>query len=130
MSEIMKNGITILSKDEIVETNRFFDSGRTINDSLDFLEAKIRAKKLAGDLKKNLAAIAAIYWYDIITNHPFVDGNKRTAVEVMLNFLYTNNFRINCGLNALVYASLKIANKDVAYEKMVEWLFNKLEVRL
>lgn len=124
-----KNGIIILNKEEIIETNKAFEDGKLVNDSLDFLETKIQAKKLKENLERNVVDVASIYWYEIITNHPFVDGNKRTAVEVVLHFLHVNNFKLNCGMNALIYTSLRIANKDISYEKLVEWVLEKIEVR-
>ena len=39
--------------------------------------------------------IAAEYAYGIIRNHPFVDGNKRTAFGVAVVFLYLNGFDVN-----------------------------------
>jgi len=127
--KMKKNGIIILDKEEIIETNKIFNSGKLINESLDFLEAKIKAKKLRKDIKESIAAIACIYWNEIIINHPFIDGNKRTSVEVMLNFLHSNNFRIKCEMNSLIYMSLKIANKDIPQEKLIAWVLEKLEAR-
>ena len=124
-----KNGIIILEKEEIVETNRIFESGESLNESLDFLVAKIKSKALKDDKKKDLASIASIYWHEIIINHPFVDGNKRTAVEIVLNFLHLNGFKINCEMNSLIYMSLKVVNKDISQEKLINWVSDKLEVR-
>ncbi|PIW40817.1 MAG: hypothetical protein COW21_05060, partial [Candidatus Aenigmarchaeota archaeon CG15_BIG_FIL_POST_REV_8_21_14_020_37_27] len=64
--KMKKNGIIILDKEEIIETNKIFNSGKLINESLDFLEAKIKAKKLRKDIKESIAAIACIYWNEII----------------------------------------------------------------
>jgi len=124
-----KNGIIIIGKEEIIEINKTFNSGGLMNEFLDFLETKIKAKRLKENLKKNIASIASIYWYEIIINHPFIDGNKRTAVETMLCFLHANIFKIKCEMNALIYISLKIANKDISYEKLADLILERLEAK-
>lgn len=37
---------------------------------------------------------AAILYYGLIKNHPFENGNKRTATVTLLTFLFINNFRL------------------------------------
>jgi len=90
--------------------------------------SKIRAKKLTGDTKRDAAYIAAIYWYDIIVNHPFTDGNKRTATEAMNLFLRVNGFELDTPPNGFIYTSLKIANGDMPYAKVAEWLQSRIKV--
>jgi death-on-curing protein len=41
-----------------------------------------------------LADQAAAYLYHLSRNHPFVDGNKRTAFAVMVTFLRVNGYRL------------------------------------
>jgi death-on-curing protein len=36
--------------------------------------------------------LAAVYFYHLIKNHPFVDGNKRTGLMTTLEFFYRNGF--------------------------------------
>ncbi|WP_292843596.1 type II toxin-antitoxin system death-on-curing family toxin [Nostoc sp. NMS8] len=38
---------------------------------------------------------AAAYLYHLAMNHPFLDGNKRTAFAVMLTFLNLNGYALN-----------------------------------
>ncbi|MFN6482858.1 MULTISPECIES: type II toxin-antitoxin system death-on-curing family toxin [unclassified Nostoc] len=38
---------------------------------------------------------AAAYFYHLAMNHPFIDGNKRTAFAVMLTFLSLNGYTLN-----------------------------------
>ena len=46
-------------------------------------------------LHEDLFAMAAAYLYHIALNHPFVDGNKRTALAVALTFLDINGHPIS-----------------------------------
>lgn len=48
-----------------------------------------------GYLHKDLLEMAAAYIYHICQNHPFVDGNKRTALVAGLVFLDFNNINIH-----------------------------------
>lgn len=45
--------------------------------------------------------MAAAYMYGIIKNHPFVDGNKRTAIATALLFLNRNDIQINATIEEL-----------------------------
>lgn len=46
-------------------------------------------------LHSTLAAQAAAYLYHLAMNHPFIDGNKRTAFAAMDSFLIANGYRLN-----------------------------------
>ena len=71
--------------------------------------------------------IAAIFWFEIIQGHPFVDGNKRTATETMKLFLKKNGFKLNTPISGLVYISLKIANTEISYSELINWINKRLE---
>jgi death-on-curing protein len=45
-------------------------------------------------LHETLPEMAAAYLFHIAKNHPFVDGNKRTALATALGFLWMNDFEI------------------------------------
>ncbi len=104
----MPNKIVIPSIDEILEINEKLGYSVMNKGALDFIIAKIKSKKVTNDRKKDISTAAAIIWYEIITQHPFLDGNKRTATESMKLILKINNFELNIPMNGLVYISLKI----------------------
>ena len=113
--------------EDIIEINKKI-GGKVINrGALEFLIAKIESKHRDGEHKKQIAKIGAIIWMDIIRQHPFIDGNKRTATETLLLFLKKNNFILETPLAGRVYTSLKIANNEIGYEELVEWLYQKLK---
>ncbi len=95
--------------------------------TIDFIIAEIEAKVPKKDYKRQIATIAAVFWFEIIQGHPFVDGNKRTATETMKLFLKKNGFRLNTPLSGLVYISLKIANNEISYSELINWLYGRLE---
>ena len=54
-----------------------------------------RPQHLASYGEPDAAALAAAYAYGIARNHPFIDGNKRTAAVVSETFLSLNGVNLN-----------------------------------
>jgi death on curing protein len=53
--------------------------------------------------------MAAAYLFHIVQNHPFVDGNKRVALEAALIFLEINGLSVNATDDELVDLTLRAA---------------------
>lgn len=62
--------------------------------------------------------------YALISNHAFVDGNKRIGVYVMLSFLELNGIRIRCRDEELVHIGLSVADGSMAYEELLQWVLD------
>ena len=62
--------------------------------------------------------------FTLITNHAFVDGNKRIGMYVMLSFLEMNGIRIRCTDDELVYAGLSVADGSMDYDDLLQWIFD------
>ena len=60
--------------------------------------------------------------YSLISNHAFVDGNKRIGVYVMLSFLEMNGIRIHCTDEELIYVGLAVAGGSMNYEELLDWV--------
>ncbi len=60
--------------------------------------------------------------YALISNHAFVDGNKRIGVYVMLSFLEINGIRIQCTDEEIVAIGLGVASGEMSYEQLLEWV--------
>ena len=65
--------------------------------------------------------------YALISNHAFVDGNKRIGLYVMLSFLEMNGIRIRCTDEELVYVGLSIADGKMGYEDLYNWVIEHEE---
>lgn len=65
--------------------------------------------------------------YELISNHAFVDGNKRIGMYVMLSFLEMNGIRIQCTDQELVFAGLSVADGSMNYEDLLEWVLDHRE---
>lgn len=67
---------------------------------------------------------AAKLCYGIVSNHPFYDGNKRTALMAMLVFLRINGIRLKVSIDELVELMLKLAKVEMKYEDLLDFLIN------
>lgn len=65
--------------------------------------------------------------YTLISNHAFVDGNKRIGVYVMLSFLEMNGIRIRCTDDELVHIGLSVADGSMGYEELLQWVLDHKE---
>ena len=60
-------------------------------------------------LHPSLAEMAAAYLFHISQNHPFVDGNKRSALAAALTFLWLNGYGLDAGDDELTEMVLGVA---------------------
>ena len=60
--------------------------------------------------------------YTLVSNHAFVDGNKRIGMYVMLTFLEVNGIRIECTNEELVTVGMSVADGSMSYEELLEWV--------
>lgn len=65
-------------------------------------------------LHQSLHEMAAAYLYGICRNHPFVDGNKRTAAAAALTFLDMNDIHIEAGEDELYELVIGVAEGKVS----------------
>lgn len=60
--------------------------------------------------------------FSLISNHAFVDGNKRIGMYVMLTFLEVNGIRLDCENEDIVEAGLAVASGLMPYEGLLNWV--------
>ena len=60
--------------------------------------------------------------YTLISNHAFVDGNKRIGMYVMLTFLEVNGIHMDCTNEDVVEAGLGVASGEMIYEELLVWV--------
>ena len=60
--------------------------------------------------------------YSLIENHPFVDGNKRIGVHLMLLFLKLNNIEVNYSQQELIDFGLDIASGKMSKNDIKGWI--------
>ena len=68
------------------------------------------------------AALAASYGHGLAKNHPFVDGNKRTAFVTVELFLALNGWNLTASDAECVLTMLALAAGDLSEEAFADWL--------
>lgn len=61
--------------------------------------------------------------YSLVSNHAFLDGNKRIGVHVMLTFLEMNGIHLTCTDDELIALGLGLASGEIDYESLLEWVY-------
>ena len=69
----------------------------------------------------DIADLAASYAFGIARNHPFADGNTRTAAVVSETFLLLNGRALDCSDVELVTTFLALAAGDLSVEQLAGW---------
>ncbi len=73
------------------------------------------------DQVPSLAELAAAYAKGIVANHPFVDGNKRTAFIVSVTFLRLNGLQLTAPKEDRVLTFWKLAAGEVTEAQLAIW---------
>lgn len=60
--------------------------------------------------------------YNLISNHAFVDGNKRIGMYVMLTFLEVNGIHMDCTNKEVATVGLSVAAGSMDYEDLLHWV--------
>jgi death on curing protein len=68
------------------------------------------------------ASLAAAYAFGIARNHPFLDGNKRTAFVVMELFLNLNGWILNADDADCISTMLALAAGNLSEKALSDWL--------
>ncbi len=75
-----------------------------------------------GNPLPDVAALAAAYAFGIARNHPFIDGNKRTAFVVCRLFLKLNNINLMALQHEKYDIFLKLATGELTESALAEWI--------
>jgi death on curing protein len=95
--------------------------GEGVRDERLLDSAMARPQNLLAYSTADAAALAAAYAFGIARNHPFVDGNKRTAVVVSETFLALNGYALDATDAELVVAFLALAAGDLSEAELADW---------
>ena len=95
--------------------------GEGVRDERLLDSAMARPQNLLAYGTPDAAALAAAYAFGIARNHPFVDGNKRTAAVVSETFLALNGYGLSATDAELVVAFLALAAGELSEEELADW---------
>ena len=94
-----------------------------------FESALAKPINLANDEAPDAAALAASYGYGISRNHPFLDGNKRTAFVAVELFLQLNGYALEATDADCVVAMLDVAAGNITEAEFAQWLRQHIAAR-
>lgn len=84
--------------------------------------ALARPRQLAAYGTPDVAALAAAYGHGLARNHPFVDGNKRSAFVAVELFLDLNGHQLTADDADCVAAMLRLAAGELDEDGFAEWV--------
>ena len=94
-----------------------------------FESALARPENLAAYGTPDAADLAAAYGFGIARNHPFIDGNKRTAFVAVELFLDVNGFELAAGDADCVLTMLAVAAGQMDEASFARWLREHVQKR-
>jgi len=100
--------------------------GQGVRDVRLLESAMARPVNLAAYGTPDAADLAAGYAYGIARNHPFVDGNKRTAAVVSETFLNLNGLELGTTDAEIVVAFLALAAGELSEEELADWFRTRI----
>jgi death on curing protein len=127
---LVKNDFTYINQRTIANHGGNFVPPNNFlhEDNLDYLLEAVQAEMFGEPLYPTISNKAAVYCYNVICNHIFSDGNKRTGLESSLAFLKLNKMRLNRNLSDEVIEIfiIKVASGQSSLEECREWFQNNI----
>jgi death-on-curing protein len=84
--------------------------------------ALARPLNRAGYAEPDIAELAAVYALALARNHPFIDGNKRTAYVALETFLVLNGARFSVSDAEAVVMMLAMASGEIDDTAFIDWV--------
>ena len=100
--------------------------GDGIRDLAMFESAMARPQNLAAYGQPDAAQLAASYAFGLAKNHPFLDGNKRTAAVVSEGFLVKNGYLLTATNAEIATIFQALAASELSEEELAEWLRERI----
>ena len=100
--------------------------GEGLRDQGALLSALARPQNLAAYGEPDAAALAAAYAFGVAKNHPFVDGNKRTAWVLARLFLAKNGVGLKYKDAEAVVVMLALASGEISEEELALWFRERI----
>ena len=90
-------------------------------DAILSLESLPRQSAFGKELYPTLFSKAAVYARNIISGHPFVDGNKRTAMTATSVFLENNGYKLAVEKGMVEKFALRLVKEKFGIEVIASW---------
>jgi death on curing protein len=116
---ISKRAVLTLHQEQLAEHGG--SDGLRDETLLDSALAKPHNVFAYGD-QPDIFSLASSYAFGIARNHPFVDGNKRTALVVCILFLNRNGWDVEASREDFYFTFLHLADGSLSETDLAEWL--------
>ncbi len=123
--------VTVNQKTIIRHGGSFVEPYNYLNEqNLDYLLEIVSSEMFGEPLYPTVSDKAGLYMYNIIANHIFQDGNKRTGLEAAIIFLRINNFNISpmLHLEELYDFTVKVASGQSSLEECQSWFDDNIVI--
>ena len=77
-------------------------------------------------LHRDIYEMAAAYLFHICNNHPFIDGNKRTALAVCRTFLALNECDLDATQEEKYESFMSLARGELTEQQLAAWIRGQL----
>ncbi|HSV34541.1 MAG TPA: type II toxin-antitoxin system death-on-curing family toxin [Ramlibacter sp.] len=104
--------------------------GQGLRDASLLDSALARPENLAAYGQPDFADLAASYGFGLAKNHPFIDGNKRTAFLAVGIFLHLNGYRLHATQAEAALAVLALAASEITEAEFAVWVREHAAKRL
>lgn len=123
---ILPEVVTMIHEEQIAEHG----GGSGVRDTGLLQSALARPEnKALYDAEATVFDLAASYAYGLAKNHPFVDGNKRSALVVSETFLYINGWELEATDVECILMFQNLAAGNVSEDDLADW-FQEHSVKL
>jgi len=130
MKYLEKEIIVLINKKTVeIHGGNFIPPFNFLNEQpLDYLIEAVGAEMYGEELYKSIHEKAGLYMFNIISNHVFQDGNKRTGLGSALIFLNLNGYELKSNLinENLIEFTLELASGKIELNKCQEWFKNNI----
>lgn len=119
-----------LSKEQVIKIHNMLISQTGGSDGIrdeGLLESALNAPFETFDgeyIYRTIKAKAAKLVYFLVKNHPFIDGNKRIGILVMITFLEINGVEVTCTDEELITLGLGLADGTIDDEDLLNWIID------
>lgn len=96
-------------------------SGVRNEDGIDAALERMKQTLFGDDAYPTLAGKAAAFFQTLIQRHPFVDGNKRTAVRTVYAFLRVNGRALVATQDEIVELARDVAAGNYEIDELTDW---------
>ena len=100
------------------------DSSILLQSNLELALETPKRKIFGTEIYRTLNEKAAALMYNLIKLHPFIDGNKRTALLATILFLDQNDRKFKRNTNEEVETTLETSKCNTDVEQLTDWIKN------